>query len=88
MVCQQLIQIKIADTDYTAEFNSDGTFEFVIPQSESDEILFIHFHGSTIMSDAIKFPVIANASDTAVKAKLSGRNPAITYEAAAGGKFE
>ncbi|MFT6639277.1 MAG: hypothetical protein ACJAUZ_000266 [Flavobacteriaceae bacterium] len=40
------------------------------------------------MSDAIKFPVIANASDTAVKAKLSGRNPAITYEAAAGGKFE
>ncbi|MDB4223306.1 hypothetical protein N9850_06005 [Granulosicoccus sp.] len=82
------IEIELQGTQYSTEFNSDGTFELVIPKSESDETLVIEFHGDTIMHDAIKFPVAANASTTAVYATLSGRNPAITFEAEAGGTFE
>jgi hypothetical protein len=82
------IQIKIAGTDYTTEFNNDGSFEFVIPQSESDETYFVHFHGPNIMHDAVKLPVSANAYDAVVYAKLSGRNAPIPFDVSVGGTLE
>jgi hypothetical protein len=82
------IEIELRGTEYSTELNSNGTFEFVIPQSESDETLYFEFHGPNIMHDSIKLPVKANSYDAVARATLSGRNPAITFDASAGGTFE
>lgn len=81
-------EIVIHGTEYSTLFEPDGTFKIEIPKSDADQTLVIGFHGDEIMHDSIKFPVDANTADIDVRATISGRNQAITFDSAIGGTFQ